>query len=234
MRHPNSTHQIDSGLRQLRTFFISCATALLFCFALSFPAGAIVLNFANLPGTDVNFGGGTFNFTSVNGYQFNITTVNGGVGDSVALKGYLSPGGPFTIGIITTIGPEQTAPVTGASTLHITDASSTDLTGSIQWDNITTFGVGGILNLTGTINLTGIAYPGSNSDLTALASAGSAADVVTFQFVPAQTLTQLATTGGATSYSGSINATPVPEPGTLTLAGMGFLGLLALGRRRGK
>ncbi|MGD0744883.1 MAG: hypothetical protein ABSA45_06980, partial [Verrucomicrobiota bacterium] len=182
MRHLNTAHQTDAGLRR---FGISCATALLFCFTLSFQAGAIVLNFADLPGTDISFGGGTFSFTSINGYQFNITSVNAGVGDSVGLKGYVSPGGPFTIGTITTIGAEQTAPVTGTGTLHITDASSLDLTGSIQWDNITTFGVGGILDLTGTINLTGIVYPGSGSDLTALAAAGAAADVVTFQFVPA-------------------------------------------------
>ena len=184
----------------------------------TFQASAIVIDFANLPGTDINFTGGTFNFTSASGYQFDITGVTGGVGDSVGLKGYIATGGPFMIGAISTFGPEQTAPVTGTGILHITDQNSVDLTGSIQWDNITTFGVGGILDLSGTINLTGLSYPGVNSDLAALAAAGSAVDTVSFQFVPAETLTQLDTTGGETSYSGSIAA--VPEPGTtVTLVG---------------
>lgn len=193
-------------------------------------ARAITLNFSNLDHTDVIFAGGAFSFSSTNGYQFSITGVNGGVGDSIGLDGYVSPGGPFTIGAITISGPIQTAPVTGTGTLHITDALATDLTGTIQWDDITTLGVGGILDLTGTINLTGITYPGSNNDLDALAAAGSASDVVTFQFVPAQTLTQLKGTGGSTSYSGSITA--VPEPSVVTLVGMGLVGLLGFCRRR--
>jgi hypothetical protein len=191
---------------------------------------ALTLNFSNLAHTDVTFAGGAFSFSSTNGYQFSITTVNGGVGDSVGLKGYVSPGGPFTIGAITISGPVQSAPVTGSGIIHITDALANDLTGTIQWDDITTIGVGGILNLTGTINLTAITYSGLNGDLSALATAGSASDVVTFQFVPAQTLTQLKNVGGSTSYSGSIDT--VPEPGTITLVCLGFAGWLAFCRRR--
>ena len=212
-----------------RTFRLSVLVALCGLIATQ-PARALVLDFSNLVGTDVSFSGGSFTFTSTNGYQFAITSVNGGVGDSVGLKGYVSPGGPFTIGAITISGAIQTAPVTGSGTLHITDALNNDLTGTIQWNDITTIGVGGILNLQGTINLTGITYPGSNNDLGTLAAAGSASDVVTFQFVPAQTLTQLKSTGGSTSYSGSINA--IPEPGTIALVGVGLVGLVALRRRR--
>ncbi len=188
-------------------------------------ASALTLNLSNLTGTEVVFSGGAFNFTgNTNGYQFGITSVNGGVGDSVGLQGFVSPGGPFVIGTITTSGSLQSAPVTGSGTLHITDSAATDLTGTITWIDISTLGVGGIIDLTGLVNLTGITYGGANNDLGALAAAGAASDVVTFQFVPAQTLTQLKTTGGSTSYSGSITA--IPEPSSIMLTIVGLLGLL--------
>jgi len=200
------------------------------CLFISHQTRAITLDFSNLDHTDVIFAGGAFSFSSTNGYQFSITDVQGGVGDSIGLDGYVSPGGPFTIGAITISGPIQSAPVTGSGTLFITDAQNTNLTGTITWLNITTLGVGGILDLQGQVNLTSITYPGINSDLGALAAAGSASDVVTFQFTPAETLTQLKTGGGQTSYSGSITA--VPEPGAATLVGMGLMGLLAFCHRR--
>jgi hypothetical protein len=187
---------------------------------------AITLNFANLANTAVNFNGtGGFNFSSTNGYQFDITTVSGGAGDSITDDGYISTSGPFMIGSITTNGFEQTANVTGSGTLYITDPSSLNLTGTIQWDNITTFFDSGILDLTGTINLTGITYSGSSSDLSALAAAGQASDTVTFQFDPAVPLSELATTIESTSYSGTIYAVPVPEPSTswMLLGGLACL-----------
>jgi hypothetical protein len=201
--------------------------------SLALPARAITLNFQALDGTAINFTtNSTFGFTSTtNGYQFSISSVTGGAGDSVNLDGYLSPGAPFVIGPIAIAGWVQSATVTGTSILHITDNASTDLTGTINWLNITTVSVAGVLNLSGQVNLTGITYPGGNSDLGALAAAGSAADVVTFQFVPAQTLTQLSTDGGHTSYSGSI--TSVPEPGTWVLIAMGTgLGVFLRGRKQ--
>ena len=194
-------------------------------------ATAITLDFSNLVGTEVAFSNGGFSFTSAtNGDQFNITGVTGGAGDSVGFDGYLTATDAFTIGSITTNGVIQTAPVSGSAMLHITDSVGTDLVGSVQWVDITTVGVGGILDLSGTINLTGITYPGASSDLNALASAGAAADSVTFQFVPAESLTQLKNTGGQTSYSGTINA--VPEPGALSLVCLAVLGLLPFVRFR--
>ena len=212
----------------------SCTAIVALLLSLSLPAGAITLNFQGLNGTVLSFGtNSTFGFTSTNGYQFSISSVTGGAGDSVNLDGYVSPGAPFIIGPITIAGWVQSAPVTGTSILHITDGASTDLTGTINWLNITTISVAGILNLSGQVDLTAITYPGANSDLGALAAAGSAADVVSFQFVPEKTLTQLSTEGGQTSYSGSI--TSVPEPGTLVLIAMGTgLGVFLRGRKQAR
>jgi len=151
----------------------------------------------------------------------------------VGLNGFLGPGGPFVIGAITTSGGLQSAPVTGGSTLHITDNATLDLKGTINWISIATISVAGVLNLNGQVNLTAITYSGTNSDLVALAAAGSGEDVVTFQFVPPKTLTQLTTTGGQTSYSGSI--TSVPEPGTWVLVALGTgLGVFLRGRRQAR
>lgn len=225
--------RLGQDIKRMKKTLSSCAAATFCCFGLAFQARAIVLDFANVPNTVLDFSGGTFAFTSnTSGNQFEITSVTGGPGDSVGLQGYIS-GGAFTIGTITTSGLEQTAPVTGTDTLHITDGSDISLTGSIQWQSIATVGVAGILNLNGIIDLTGLHYTGSSSDLSALAAAGSATDVVTFEFVPAETLTQLATTGGTSAYSGSIVA-PVPEPATLALTGMGLAGLLIFGKKRTK
>lgn len=197
---------------------------------------AIVLNFANLPGTEINFNDGGFAFTSNgNGDQFDIVSQMGGVGDSIGLDGYIAETGPFMIGSIssqnTIIGTIESASVSGAGVFNIVDGSSLNLTGTIQWNNITTFGAAGGLDLTGTVNLTGISYSGSNSDLLALASAGSATDIISFQFASEESLTQLAAANNLyTSYAGTIAA--VPEPGTLTLLGAGLSGLFALRLRK--
>jgi hypothetical protein len=195
---------------------------------------AIVLNFANLAGTAIDFSGGGFNFTSTNGYQFDITTVSGGTGDSQGLLGYVSNSVPFTIGSISSNSvfgmPVEQASVMGTGTLYIVDTNGLDLTGTIQWDNITTLNNGGDLDLSGSIDLTGLNYSGvSSSDLRTLALAGSAEDLVSFQFTSSGTLEDLVSTGGSTSYSGSISAAsvgPTPEPTTLALFGAGLAGLL--------
>jgi hypothetical protein len=129
--------------------------------------------------------------------------------------------------------------VTGTGTLNIVDNESSPetLTGTINWMNISTVGVAGVLDLMGTINLTGLEYSGNNSDLTQLAAGGNATDVVSFQFIPAETLDQLqAANGLSTSYAGSISTESetmnnVPEPSALTLIPAGGLALFALKKR---
>jgi hypothetical protein len=219
---------ITSHVR-LASFRFFTITGLLLL-ALSLQAKAITLNFQGLNGTVINFDtNSTFGFTSTNGYQFSISSVSGGAMDSVGLNGFVSPGGPFIIGTIQTFGSTETAPVTGSGTLHITDTNATDLTGTIQWDTITTVSGGAVTEITGELNLTAIAYSGANSDLLALKAAGTATDDITLHFSPAKTLTQLASGGGQTAYSGTIFA--VPEPGTWMLVVTGTcLGAFLRGR----
>jgi hypothetical protein len=115
-----------------------------------------------------------------------------------------------------------------------------NLTGTIDWVDIATFGSGGVINVNGKVNVSGLSYAGANADLQALAASLTATDVVTFQFAPATSLTDLIRSGGLASYSGTLSSTtrysdvsPVPDMGaTVTLLGLGFLSLSALAGRK--
>lgn len=194
---------------------------------------AIVLNFDALPNTAISFSGtGNFDFTSNSGGdQFQITTEQG-TGAAIGLEGYIAGVNLFTIGQITDSGVVQTAPVTGAATLYIVDQNNIDLTGALQWNDISTFGTIGGVNSTGSVNLSDIQYSGTNADLLSLAAMGSASDTVSFQFTSPESLSNLVSTATSTSYSGSLSAvgmSPVPEPGSavVLLAGLAcFYGVL--------
>ncbi len=241
MRHRDNVDQTDAGRRQSRPLLRACFALLFLCLGLQVRGQGVTLSFSDLANAVVNFSGGGFTFTDAPGTsnQFKITSVMNGTGSSVGLDGNILPGGPFMIGSITSftepfLGLVQTASVTGSGTLYITDLNSLNLTGTIQWDTVTTVQTAGSLDLSGTINLTAITYSGTNPDLIALAAGGAASDVVTFQFDPAESLSQLQAETGpglSTSYSGTITA--VPEPGVLSLVGVG-LGLLGYARRRNK
>ena len=169
----------------------------------------IMLDYATLTDAGVSFAGGGFTFVgNGSGVQFEVDDVFNGSGDSIGFDGYISSGGPFAIGAITITGSFQTAPVTGNGILHISDGVN-QLTGTVQWMDISTVGTSGVLNLNGVVNLTGIAYPGTSLDLQSLVASGSAEVDLTFQFIPGKTLTQLVAAGGFSDFSGTIVGSPV-------------------------
>ena len=217
-------------LNKVKKFKATAAAILVSALFPLIPAHAIVLDFANLSGANINFNGnGTFDFmTNSSGGQFDLTST----GPSEGLDGYLTDTNLFTIKSISSPEPgEETASVSGSAILTIVDQSNVDLTGTVQFGTITTFYTAGILDLTGAIDLTDIIYSGSNSDLQALAAAGSASDVITFQFSSPMPLDELVDTSTNTSYSGTITAAAVPEPETFALFAAGLVGWLALCRR---
>jgi hypothetical protein len=145
--------------------------------------------------------------------------------------------GTFTIGTITStiipgLGTMSTASVSGSGTFVIHDGAFA-LSGMLTWVDIVQFGAGAALNTTGTVNLTGVTYSGSNLDLQSLAAAGSGSNVLSFQFAPTVTLDQLANGPGAqkTSFSGSVEyeGPGVPDGGsTLILLGSTLAGIAAI------
>jgi hypothetical protein len=186
--------------------------------------GSVVLDFSNLSGASVSFDGNRdFTFDPApTSAQFSITSAGPENGD----VGYITSPTPngFTIGAITTVGPVQTAPVTGTGTVTINDGTGHPFTGSINWQTVRTIGGGSELNISGALDLATISYSGSQADLVALEQIGAASESLNFTFVPTETLSYLATHATSTeNFSGAI-IVPVPEQTTL-MAGA-FLGLL--------
>ena len=201
----------------------------------SHQAEAIIIDFGNTQNGEIDFNGNTDSFSFGNGpsgFSLAVTNVFGGVGDSVNNLGKI--GGTFTIGAISISGGVQTASVTGSGTMTIRDSSGNLLTGTLTWDSIQSSGTGGTINVNGSLNLTGIAYAGSESDLNTLKFNGGGIEAVTFQFIPGLTLTQLTADGttNATSFSGSIAS--IPDGGsTVALLGLALVGIEGLRRKAG-
>lgn len=190
---------------------------------------AVSFNYASTVGSTIDFDGMThFTFSPVTN-NFQIAN-----GSAAGFLGQMT--GTFTIGTITTIGGVSTASVSGSGTFVIHDSvSMTDLTATLTWVDITQNGTGDNLNITGTVNLTGITYTGSNADLVALRNAGSGANVLSFQFIPAVTLAELRNGPGphSTSFSGTVAT--LPDGGTtVALLGLALTGLEGLRRRMKK
>ncbi len=197
------------------------------------PATAVTINYSNTSGSSVDLdptdgcGGigsiGCFSFSAGNSIQITSGTASG-------FTGGIS--GIFGVGTITPSGPVESANASGTGNLSIFDGSQL-LTADLNWIDIATFGTAGILNTTGSANLTNIVYAGTNGDLLALSNVGTGIQTATFQFTSPTSLTNLFTTATATtstSFSGSI--TPVPIPAAVWLFGSGLIGLVGVARRK--
>jgi hypothetical protein len=222
----------------LATAFIGLTTA--------FTVGAQGLNFSSTVGSTIQFNGNSssFQFNSstspvfggiFNGSQWLVSSQTGGTGAATGLLGLFN-NGPFSYGSITTIvsgaGVDESAPVTGPTgALVINDGSGFNLTGNINWGELSTHNYLGGINATLAVNITGLSYAGTNPDLIAFAGGNSAAMDLTFQFAPGMSLADLTSGTGSylTSYSGSLTTT-VPEPTTIGCLVLG-LGILTFSRR---
>lgn len=201
-------------------------------------ADPLILNFSNNAGSALTFlGTGTgvsfdfganpdFKITSISGPWTGAPTdlLSGLQGDILGLFSY------STASIVSMAGL-QTAPVTSAGgELVVHDGSGFDLTAALSWVDIQTFGTIGGLDASGTIDLSGFSYGGNNSQLMQLANYGDTTVAATFQFVPAQSLSDLASGTHSTSFSGSLNA--VPEPSSWFCLAIGAVAMVWVGRRR--
>jgi hypothetical protein len=212
-----------------RIKLIGSAIVLLACSVVTSRA-QIVLNINNIIRQTIQFNGGSDSFqlnptgAPTGGNQFQITGVQNGVSSAAdsaveGLGGYVT-GGPWSYGTITTSGlggNTQSASVTGGGTLTIPDGTGHDLTGTINWITIETV-VGNASSVNGglLVNVTGLSYSGSLTDLENLVASSFGTMDLSFGFSPAKTLTQLSTGTGHynTAYSGNITGA-VPEPTTM-------------------
>jgi len=205
------------------------------------PTNAAIIDYAATPTSNITLDAtdGCGTAASVGCFSFTPNVTDGAAsrnlvvtsGTATSLLGRVD--GTFAVGTIASSGGAETAPVTGAGNLSIFDGGDT-LTASLNRVNIATFGTGGIINFSGTANLTGISYGGSNADLLALSNAGSGTQTATFQFTSPTSLTDLFGGSGTTTTSFSGSITPIPVPAALWLFGSGLLGFTMVGRRRGR
>jgi hypothetical protein len=202
------------------------------------------LNFSSTTGATIQFNGSADSFqfnTSTSGSQWSIGSENGGTGSALGLFGLIGTI-PFSYGTISSVTPFpgttlEVANVSGPlGALAINDGSGHLLTGNVNWVQVDTFDYSGGLNASLMINVTGVAYSGSNPDLQTLSAGGPVSMDLTFQFSPGKTLNDLSTGSGSyqTSFSGSLSVVPEPTSFGCFLLGLGVLTCFqrfSLGRR---
>jgi len=166
----------------------------------------------------IQLGGGNIQFASSgNTFDFPGTTGVTSPGTDTGLTFTL--GGTFTLGAPVGSNP-YTSTVSGSGMISSADGFS----GNYSLVDLSTFNFGATVNDQLAINVTGITYSGSNGDLKALAAAGDAVLILTFQGYTLPTLYNTPPTGDI-SYSGTLQSA-VPEPSTVVA---GALMLLPLG-----
>lgn len=232
--------------------------------ALTEARAAIVLNFSGFLGSEIVFTGdgtkatfslspGVTNALNPDGDQWWITTRSDGTPESaVGFFGSISKTFSYNLADVVVNGTKQTAtPVTtngGPSVLSINDGAGFEFTANLQWHMIQSDMATGSLNVNAWLNLTNIAYGGSNDDLQKLVTESAAfggVTTLTFQFTGNKSLTDLVgavpgPTTNSTSYSGSItaggpeNIPPIPEPTSLAIWGLGMGALGFVGYRRSR
>jgi hypothetical protein len=206
--------------------------------AFSAVSAQAALDFASLPGSSIEFFGtaSQFQITPSTGdaaFQWNITSV----GPAMGLRGAFT-GGPWAYGPVTSVVPGvlETANVIGPlGNFVIDDGAGHSASGQVDWVQLSTFFSAGALNANASVNITGMQYDGSNSDLLNLVANGNGSVNMSFQFNPAMDLLQLSNGAGPyeTSYSGSFAPfVAAPEPGTWMAGAFALLVLVPVALRR--
>lgn len=203
---------------------------------LSAVAAHAALDFASLPGSSIEFFGTSSQFqitssTRSSPYQWDVTSS----GAATGLLGEFT-GGPWSYGSVSTVSPGvEVADVTGPlGGFTIADGAGHFATGQVNWVQVDTFFSSGALNAQATVNITGMQYDGSNSDLRNLVASGDGSVNMSFQFNPSMDLLSLTSGTGpyVTSYSGSFAPVGlVPEPGTWVAGMMALLAFVPLARQ---
>ena len=150
-------------------------------------AWALTLDFSILANANIQFNGSTDSFGFTNnstGFSFAVTDSDSTGQSAIGLDGNIA--GSFGVGTVTNISGFYSAPVTGIGKLSISDGTQS-LTANLVFLNTRLRSVESdrrFLNLEGLVNLTSIAYGGSNADLLSLESAGEAMVTASFTFFP--------------------------------------------------